>query len=51
MCAFMPKYHWLPFLVEIISGSRFRVRFFVEVGAEIRLASTMAPCLRIRPAR
>ncbi len=32
-CAFMPKYHCLPFLVWCISGSRCCSRFFVELGA------------------
>jgi hypothetical protein len=33
MCAFSPKYHWLPFLVWCISGSRLPLAFFVEEGA------------------
>ena len=32
-CAFIPKYHCLPFLVWCISGSRLSSRFFVEEGA------------------
>lgn len=47
----MPKYHWLPFLVECISGSRVFVRFLVELGALMIVASTIVPpCMR-RPAR
>ena len=33
MCAFIPKYHWLPFLVWCISGSRSLLAFLVEEGA------------------
>jgi hypothetical protein len=33
MYAFMPKYHWLPFFVWCISGSRSPLLFFVELGA------------------
>ena len=33
MCAFIPKCHWLPFLVWCISGSRSRRAFLVELGA------------------
>ena len=32
MCAFMPKCHWLPFLVWCISGSRSPLLFLVELG-------------------
>src|SRR5437870_4682830 len=32
-CAFIPKYHCLPFFVWCISGSRCCSRFLVEVGA------------------
>src|SRR5262245_5544194 len=32
-CAFMPKYHWLPFFVRCISGSRDYSAFLVEDGA------------------
>jgi hypothetical protein len=32
MCAFSPKYHWLPFLVRCISASRARFAFLVEEG-------------------
>jgi hypothetical protein len=43
MCAFMPKYHWLPFFDERISGSRFCAPFFVDGDAAISVASTMVP--------
>ena len=43
MCAFMPKYHWLPFLVWCMSGSRLPSRFFVELGAAMMVASTSVP--------
>jgi hypothetical protein len=39
----MPKYHWLPFLDERISGSRLPARFFVDGEAAISVASTIAP--------
>src|SRR5882672_8091951 len=42
-CAFIPKYHWLPFLVWCISGSRCCCWFLVEVGACRMVASTMVP--------
>src|SRR4029077_8346410 len=42
-CAFIPKYHWLPFLVWCISGSRFCSRFLVELGACMIVASTIVP--------
>lgn len=32
----MPKYHWLPFLEERISGSRFLSLFLVEGDADQR---------------
>src|ERR1039458_1476051 len=35
MCAFIPKYHWLPLRVWCISGSRFFSLFLVEGGAAI----------------
>src|SRR5207344_1392854 len=35
MCAFMPKYRWLPFFDERISGSRFCASFFVDGDAAI----------------
>jgi hypothetical protein len=34
MCAFMPKYHWFPFLDCFICGSRSPLAFFTELGAE-----------------
>ena len=43
MFAFMPKYHWLPFFDERISGSRFARPFFVDGDAAISVASTMVP--------
>jgi hypothetical protein len=49
MCAFMPKYHWLPFLVWCISGSRSPLLFLVELGAAISVASTTVPLLSSRP--
>src|SRR5438270_13015643 len=33
ICAFIPKCHWLPFLVWCISGSRAWLLFLVEGGA------------------
>src|SRR5262249_46616866 len=33
ICAFIPKYHWFPFLVWCISGSRALSAFLVEDGA------------------
>ena len=41
MCAFSPKYHWLPFLVWCIAGSRWPVEFLVDEGAWMMVASTM----------
>jgi hypothetical protein len=43
MWAFMPKYHWLPFFDERISGSRFCALFFVDGDAAISVASMMVP--------
>src|SRR6202789_890633 len=43
MCAFRPKYHWLPFLVWRISGSRLPASFLVEEGAWMIVASTIVP--------
>src|SRR3954465_6317950 len=40
----MPKYHWLPFFVWCISGSRCPVLFLVELGAAMIVASTIIPC-------
>src|SRR5207302_1755473 len=42
-CAFIPKYHCLPFFVWCISGSRCCSRFLVEVGACRMAASTIVP--------
>jgi hypothetical protein len=49
MCAFMPKYHWLPFFVWCISGSRSPLAFLVELGAAISVASTTVPARSIKP--
>ena len=49
MCAFIPKCHWLPFLLECISGSRLPCLFFVELGAAVSVASTALPSLSIKP--
>ena len=49
MCAFMPKYQLLPFLVCFISGSRSPSLFLVELGAEISVASTTVPVRIIMP--
>src|SRR5947207_4119191 len=38
ICAFIPKCHWLPFLVWCISGSRALLLFFVEGGAAMMVA-------------
>src|SRR4051794_31595931 len=43
ICAFIPKCHWLPFLVWCISGSRALLLFFVEGGAAMMVASTIVP--------
>ena len=39
----IPKYHWFPFFVWCISGSRSPLRFFVDDGASMMLASTIVP--------
>jgi hypothetical protein len=39
-CAFIPKYHWLPFLVLCISGSRALSAFLLDDGALMIIAST-----------
>jgi Lipopolysaccharide export system permease LptF/LptG len=44
-CTFMPKYHWLPFRVCFMSGSRVCVAFFVELGAAMIVASTIVSAL------
>lgn len=44
-----PKCQALPFFVCRISGSRLRLWFFVELGAEMMVASTMVPCFRRMP--
>ena len=43
MCAFMPKYQSLPFLVDNISGSRAPALFLVADGASMIVASTGVP--------
>src|SRR5438309_4795751 len=48
-CAFIPKYHWLPFLVWCISGSRCCSRFLVDVGACRMVASTIVPVVMRTP--
>lgn len=45
---FMTKYHDFPLRVCRISGSRDLVEYFVEVGALIRVASTIVPLVRNR---
>lgn len=45
--AFIPKCHFSPFLVELISSSRFLSSFFVLDGAAIMVASTMVPAFTI----
>jgi hypothetical protein len=50
LCAFIPKYHWLPFLVWCISGSRCFSWFLVEDGAAIGVASTSVPVRKSGPA-
>src|SRR6266849_353406 len=47
--AFIPKYHWLPFLVWCISGSRCCSRFLVDVGACRMVASTIVPVVMRTP--
>src|ERR1700760_1045742 len=42
-CAFIPKYHWFPFFVWCISGSRALSAFLVEDGASMIVASTLVP--------
>ncbi len=49
MWAFIPNYHWLPFLVWCISGSRVPVAFFVDDGTALIMASTIEPPHMIQP--
>src|SRR5207253_9860815 len=49
ICAFIPKCHWLPFLVWCISGSRALLLFLVEDGAAMIVASTIVPWRISRP--
>ena len=50
-CGYIPKYHWLPFLVWCISGSRsfFLFLFLVELGAAIKVASMIVSCFMVIP--
>jgi hypothetical protein len=41
--AFIPKYHWLPFFVDNIAGSRAFASFLVDHGASMIVASTNVP--------
>ncbi len=43
MCAFIPKYHWLPLFVCSLPGSGALRWFLVELGAAMMLAFTMVP--------
>src|ERR1035437_8246001 len=43
ICAFNPTYHWFPFLVWCISGSRSPLEFLVDEGAWMMVASTIVP--------
>ncbi|KDB01780.1 hypothetical protein U879_20850 [Defluviimonas sp. 20V17] len=43
MCAFMPKYQSLPFLVDDMPGSRAPALFLVEDGASMIVASSNMP--------
>src|ERR1700722_13991784 len=43
ICAFSPKYHWFPFLVWYISGSRSPLAFLVDEGAWMMVAPTIVP--------
>ena len=47
----MPKYHWLPFFDDVISGSRLPASFFVDGEASISLAATIVPPRRTLAAR
>src|SRR3954462_6068561 len=47
--AFIPKCHWLAFLVWCISGSRLCCLFLVEDGAAMIVASTSVPCRISKP--
>src|SRR5215472_3003335 len=48
-CAFIPKYHWLPFFVWCIAGSRALSAFLVEDGALMIVASTIVPVATFSP--
>src|SRR5690348_16293419 len=45
----MRKYHWLPFFVWCISGSRAFSAFLVEDGALMIVASTIVPVATFSP--
>ena len=47
---FMPKCQVFPFLPLAISGSRFPLLFFVELGASMKLASMIRPLQNLKPA-
>jgi len=48
-CGYIPKYHWLPFLVWCISGSRSFFLFLVELGSAIKVASMIVQCFMAIP--
>lgn len=48
-CAFIPKYHGLPFLVWGLAGSRCLAWCLVEGGAAMSVASTSVPARSSRP--
>src|SRR5262249_18264342 len=48
-CAFIPKYHWVPFFVWCISGSRCLSAFLVDDGALMIVASTIVPVASFSP--
>ena len=43
ICAIIPKYHGLPFIVWLISGSRLLALFLVNGEAAIKVASAVCP--------
>lgn len=49
-CIFMPKCQVFPFLPLAISGSRFPLLFFVELGASMKIASMIRPLQNLKPA-
>ena len=48
MCAFIPKYHCALLRLRAC-GSRSPLRFFVDDGASMMLASTIVPLFKGRP--